>query len=153
MGSGASAQRKAQLKSVLADFYTRAAEDVARSEQREKEANCRTVTLSKTEGEKIGFHVVPTQDYTHMGRAGDDICTEVVMQVVGLDPVGALSQHNQLQPDAALQEGDVVLSVNGVHGDIDAMRAQFAKDSVVFEVEDPSVNPEEVFTSFASTSF
>ena len=57
------------------------------------------------------------------------------MQVVGLDPVGALSQHNQLQPDAALQEGDVVLSVNGVHGDFDAMGAQLAKDSVVFEVE------------------
>ena len=35
MGSGASAQRKAQLKSVLADFYTRAAEDVARSEHTE----------------------------------------------------------------------------------------------------------------------
>ena len=103
--------------------------------QREKEANCRTVILSKTEGEKIGFAVDPIQDYTHMGRAGDDICTEVVMQVVGLDPVGALSQHNQLQPDAALQEGDVVLSVNGVHGDFDAMGAQLAKDSVVFEVE------------------
>ena len=135
MGSGASAQRKAQLKSVLADFYTRAAEDVARSEQREKEANCRTVTLSKTEGEKIGFHLVPTQDYTHMGRAGEDLCTEEVMEVAYVAPGYALSKHNELQPDAAIQKGDVVLSVNGVHGDIDAMRAQFAKDSVVFEVE------------------
>ena len=107
----------------------------APEKQREKAANCRTVTLSKTEGEKFGIRTVRKQDYTHMGRAGDDICTEVVMQVVGLDPVGALSQHNQLQPDAALQEGDVVLSVNGVHGDFDAMGAQLAKDSVVFEVE------------------
>ena len=107
----------------------------ASEKQREKEANCRTVTLSKTEGEKIGFNIVPKQDYTHMGRAGDDLCTEVVMEVVELDPGGALSKHNELQPDAAIQEGDVVLSVNGVHGDIDAMRAQFAKDSVVFEVE------------------
>ena len=135
MGSGASAQRKAQLKSVLADFYTRAAEDVARSEQREKEANCRTVTLSKTEGEKYGFSHVPKQDYTHMGRAGDDLCTEVVGQVAKVLPGGALSKHNELQPDAAIQEGDVILSVNGVHGDFDAMRAELAKDSVVFEVE------------------
>ena len=48
---------------------------------------------------------------------------------------GALLGHAQLQPDAAIQEGDVILSVNGVHGDFDAMFAQFAKDSVVFEVE------------------
>ena len=135
MGSGASAQRKAQLKSVLADFYTRAAEDVARSEQREKEANCRTVTLSKTEGEMIGFSIVPKQDYTYMGRAGDDLCTEEVMEVIEVVPGGALDKHNQLQPDAAMQEGDVILSVNGVHGDFDAMSAQCAEDSVVFEVE------------------
>ena len=135
MGSGASAQRKAQLKSVLADFYTRVAEDVARSEQREKAANCRTVTLSKTEGEKYGLHVAPKQDYAHMGRAGDDIITEDVMEVVKVAPGGALDKHNQLQPDAAMQEGDVVLSVNGVHGDYEAMDAQLAKGSVVFEVE------------------
>ena len=135
MGSGASAQRKAQLKSVLADFYTRAAEDVARSEQREKAANCRTVTLSKTEGEKYGLHVAPKQDYAHMGRAGDDIITEVVMEVVKVDPGGAVSKHNRLQPDAAIQVGDVILSVNGVHGDFYAMLAQLKKNSVVLEVE------------------
>ena len=135
MGSGASAQRKAQLKSVLADFYTRAAEDVARSEQREKEANCRTVTLSKTEGEKYGITMVPKREYAHMSRAGDDIITEDVLEVVKVVPGGALDRHNQLQPDAAMQEGDVILSVNGVHGDFDAMGAQLAKDTVVFEVE------------------
>ena len=103
--------------------------------QQENAANCRMVTLSKTEGENPGIRVVPKEDYTHMGRAGDDLCTEVVMEVVELRPGGALSKHNQLQPDAAIQKGDVVLSVNGVHGDYDAMCAQFAKDSVVFEVE------------------
>ena len=107
----------------------------ASEKQREKAANCRTVTLSKTEGEKIGFDVVPIQDYTHMGRAGDDLCTEVVAQVTEVFPGGALSKHNQLQPDAAIQKGDVILSVNGVHGDFDAMGAQLKKDSVVFEVE------------------
>ena len=135
MGSGASAPREAQINSGLADVYARAAKRVARSEQREKEANCRTVTLSKAEGEKVGIRTVPKQDYTHMGRAGDDLCTEVVMQVVSWAPDGALSKHNQLQPDAAIQEGDVILSVNGVHGDFDAMGAQLAKDTVVFEVE------------------
>ena len=70
-----------------------------------------------------------------MGGAGDDLCTEVVAQVVEVVPGGALSKHNELQPDAAIQEGDVILSVNGVHGDYDAMDAELAKDSVVFEVE------------------
>ena len=93
------------------------------------------MTLSKTEGEDPGIRAVWKQDYTHMGGAGDDLCTEMVVQVVEVVPGGALSKHNQLQPDAAMQEGDVVLSVNGVHGDIDAMRAQLAKDSVIFEVE------------------
>merc|ERR1719331_2443731 len=83
----------------------------------------------------IGLSIVPKQDYTYMGRSGDDLCTEEVMEVVEVDPGGALSKHNQLRPDAAIQEGDVILSVNGVHGDFDAMRAQFPKDSVVFEVE------------------
>ena len=107
----------------------------ASEKQREKEAHCRTVILSKTEGENPGIRAVPKQDYTHMGRAGDDLCTEVVVQVVEVTPGGALDKHNQLQPDAAIQEGDVILSVNGVHGDFDAMCAQFAKDSVVLEVE------------------
>ena len=107
----------------------------ASEKQQENRANCRTVTLSKTEGEKIGFFRGPKRDYAHMSRAGDDITTEVVMEVVEVVPGGALDKHNQLQPDAAMQEGDVVLSVNGVHGDYDAMLAQFAKNSVVFEVE------------------
>ena len=84
----------------------------------------------------FGIRPARKQDYTHMGRAGDDLCTEVVGQVTKVFPGGALSKHNQLQPDAAIQEGDVILSVNGVHGDFDAMDAQLlAKDSVVFEVE------------------
>ena len=107
----------------------------ASEKQQENAANCRMVTLSKTEGEKIGFHRVPKRDYAHMGRAGDDITTEVVMEVTEVDPGEALDKHNQLQPDAAMQEGDVILSVNGVHGDSNAMVAQLAKGSVVLEVE------------------
>ena len=103
--------------------------------QREKEANCRTVTLSKMKGEDPGARVALKEDYTHVGCAGDDLCTEVVWQVVEVYPGYALSKHNQLQPDAAIQEGDVILSVNGVHGDSRAMAAQLAKDCVVFEVE------------------
>ena len=57
------------------------------------------------------------------------------MEVKKVRPGGVLDKHNQLQRDAAIQKGDVFLSVNGVHGDFDAMFAQFAKDSVVFEVE------------------
>ena len=57
------------------------------------------------------------------------------MEVQALRFGGLLDKHNKLQPDAAMHQGDVVLSVNGVHGDFDAMFAQFAKDSVVFEVE------------------
>ena len=83
----------------------------------------------------FGIRPARKQDYTHMGRAGDDLCTEEVMEVVYVGPGYALSKHNELQPDAAIHKGDVVLSVNGVHGDIDAMWAQAAKDSMVFEVE------------------
>ena len=107
----------------------------APEKQREKEANCRTVTLSKTGDEKNGINTDSKQNYIHMGRAGDDIITEVVMEVVEVVPGGALDKHNQLEPDAAIQEGDVILSVNGVHGDFDAMFAQLKKNSVVFEVE------------------
>ena len=67
--------------------------------------------LSKTEGEVFGIRPARKQDYTHMGRAGDDLCTEVVWQVVEVYPGYALSKHNQLQPDAAIQEGDVILTV------------------------------------------
>ena len=107
----------------------------ASEKQQENAANCRMVTLSKIDFEEFKLNAVPKQDYTHMGRAGDDIVTEVVIEVVKVVPGGPLDRHNQLQPDAAMQEGDVVLSVNGVHGDINAMVAQLAKDSVVFEVE------------------
>ena len=55
---------------------------------------------------------------------------------------GLLDKQNQLQRDAAIQKGDLFLSVNGVHGDFDAMFAQFAKDSVVFEVT--KMRPHEV---------
>ena len=89
--------------------------------------------MSKAKGEKVGVGVVAKQDYSHMARGV--LCTEVVMEVKKVRLGGVLDKHNQLQRDGAIQEGDVVLSVNGVHGDFDAMFAQFAKDSVVFEVE------------------
>ena len=89
--------------------------------------------MSKAKGEKMGVTVVEKQDYSHMGRGV--LCTEVVMEVKKVRLGGVLDKHNQLQRDGAIQEGDVVLSVNGVHGDFDAMFAQFAEDSVVFEVE------------------
>ena len=93
--------------------------------QNEKDANCRTITLSKAQGEKIGVTVVAKHIFPD----------RVVMEVQALRLGGVLDKHNKLQPDAAIQEGDVVLSVNGVHGDYNAMTAQFAKDSVVLEVE------------------
>ena len=107
----------------------------ASEKQQENAANCRTVTLSKKEGEKNGISTGSKQDYAHMSRAGDDIITEVVMEVTKVSPGGAVDKHNRLQPDAAIQEGDVILSVNGVHGDYDAMFAQLVKNSVVLEVE------------------
>ena len=93
--------------------------------QNEKDANCRTITLSKAQGEKIGVTVVARPSFPE----------RVVMEVQALRLGGVLDKHNKLQPDAAMHQGDVVMSVNGVHGDFDAMFAQFAKDSVVFEVE------------------
>ena len=95
--------------------------------------------MSKAKGEKVGVGVVAKQDYSHMGRGV--LCTEVVMEVKKVLLGGVLDKHNERfrkvtqRSCGAIQEGDVVLSVNGVHGDFDAMFAQFAKDSVVFEVE------------------
>ena len=82
--------------------------------------------MSKAKGEKMGVTVAP------LYRCGHHMA---VMEVKKVRLGGVLDKHNRLQRDGAIQEGDVVLSVNGVHGDFDAMFAQFAKDSVVFEVE------------------
>ena len=57
------------------------------------------------------------------------------MQVRLLHDGGIMDLHNQSHPDEAVQPSDMIIAVNGVHGDFDAMFAQFAKDSVVFEVE------------------
>ena len=103
------------------------------NEASEQELNFRTITLSKAEGEDIGVTVVAKQDYSHMARGV--LCTGVVMEVKKVRPGGVLDKHNQLQRDGAIQEGDVVLSVNGVHGDFDAMFEEFAEDSIVFEIE------------------
>ena len=67
---------------------------------------------------------------------------EVVMEVKTLHEVGLMAMHNQRNPDAAVEPGDVILSVNGVHGDWNEMLAQFAKDSVVVEVERPLQPPQ-----------
>ena len=57
-------------------------------------------------------------------------------EVIYYDDISGAPLKSELV-DAAIQEDDVILSVNGVHGDFHAMCAQFAEDSVVFEVERP----------------
>ena len=68
--------------------------------------------MSKAKGEKVGVGVVAKQDYSHMARGV--LCTEVVMEVKKVLLGGVLDKHNQLQRHAAIQQGDMILSVNGV---------------------------------------
>ena len=69
------------------------------------------------------------RDHLHEGDLG--------MKVKIIYPGGMLDEHNKRNPGAAVELGDLVVSVNGVRGNWDEMLAEFAKESVVVEVERP----------------
>jgi hypothetical protein len=86
-----------------------------------------TVSLSKRKGEKLGARVSRNDFYG----------TERVMKVQFVREGGLVHKHNKSHPDEAVQIGDVITSVNGVHGDYKAMLAKMAGESVVLELERP----------------
>jgi hypothetical protein len=69
------------------------------------------------------------RDHLHEGDLG--------MKVKIIHPGGMLDEHNKRNPGAAVELGDLIVSVNGVRGNWDEMLAEFAKESVVVEVERP----------------
>ena len=69
------------------------------------------------------------RDHLHEGDLG--------MKVKIIYPGGMLDEHNKRNPGAAVELGDLFVSVNGVRGNWDEMLAEFAKESVVVEVERP----------------
>ena len=52
------------------------------------------------------------------------------MKVKIMHPGGMLDEHNKRNPGAAVELGDLIVSVNGVRGNWDEMLAEFAKESV-----------------------
>ena len=86
--------------------------------------------MSKTQGEEVGVEAVASYPSFDPER--------LVMEVRSVCPGGALDRHNRrrsiTQPATVILEGDLILAVNGVRGDFQAMLAQFAEASVVFVV-------------------
>ena len=54
---------------------------------------------------------------------------DVVMEVQIIQEHGLVAEHNQRNPDEAVALGDLVLSVNRVHGNWDEMISQLAKST------------------------
>lgn len=80
------------------------------------------VTLSKginggERTDRFGFANVPTAD----GRA---------LLINWLDLNGLLGMWNRNHPDKAIREGDIILAVNGVADDVEAMRVQLQLDAI-----------------------
>ncbi|CAE8632844.1 unnamed protein product [Polarella glacialis] len=84
------------------------------------------VALSKDlrgqQPERFGFANVPSVD----GRS---------LQVTWIDPNGLLGGWNRTYPDKIVQEGDLILSVNGLLGDVEAMRNQLQYNSVSMRIQ------------------
>ena len=51
--------------------------------------------------------------------------TEAVVEVMAIHEGGIVAEHNQRNPDTALEIGDMILSVNGVHGDWEEMQVHW----------------------------
>merc|ERR1711968_233972 len=92
-----------------------------------------TITLPKAEGQKIGARMRRIKSYLDTG--------EIVMMVRTIDESGPLAEHNARNADAALELGDMIISVNGVRGDWNTMLAEFGKESMVVEIERPLHKP------------
>lgn len=78
------------------------------------------VVLTKDTGEgrmeRFGFANVPTTD----SRA---------LAITWIDQSGLLAMWNRSKPALAVREGDFIVSVNGISGDIEAMRKQLSFES------------------------
>lgn len=82
---------------------------------------CIEVTLAKDMGgeraDRFGFANVPTQD----ARA---------LQITWIDNSGLLGRWNRMQPDRQVREGDLIIAVNGVSEEVEAMRLQLQYDTI-----------------------
>ncbi|CAJ1405172.1 unnamed protein product [Effrenium voratum] len=67
--------------------------------------------------DRFGFANVPTED----GRS---------LQVTWVDPGGLLARWNTLHPDKSVQEGDLIVAVNNVGENVEAMRVQLQLSAI-----------------------
>lgn len=67
--------------------------------------------------DRFGFANVPVQD----GRS---------LQITWIDPSGLLARWNTLHPNSEVKEGQIIVAVNGVSEDVEAMRLQLQMNSI-----------------------
>jgi len=77
-------------------------------------------------GGRFGFAHVPSQD----GRS---------LLITWVDPTGLLGGWNRSNPGQVVSEGDMIVSVNGFTGDIEAMQGQLQSEaiSIIFQRNNP----------------
>jgi hypothetical protein len=85
--------------------------------------NLTEVKLAKiTASDMFGFQINPAVG----NRAG---------VITYVDPKGALERWNWDNPCQAVREGDIIVCVNGLANDLDAMMSQMKKDAVTLLVQ------------------
>lgn len=80
--------------------------------------------------DRFGFANVPGND----GRS---------LQVTWIDPAGLLARWNSMHPESQVKEGHLIVSVNGISEDVEAMRVQLQMQSIQMSIkEEEALAPE-----------
>lgn len=73
--------------------------------------------------DRFGFANVPGND----GRS---------LQVTWIDPAGLLARWNSMHPESQVKEGHLIVSVNGITEDVEAMRVQLQMQSIQMSIKE-----------------
>ena len=88
------------------------------------------VTLSKEMSmDRFGFANVPAQDHRSL-------------VITWIDPSGLLAKWNTLHPTSEVREGHIIVAVNGVFEDVQAMRLQLEMNSIILSLKAAQAEPE-----------
>lgn len=78
--------------------------------------------------DRFGFANVPGND----GRS---------LQVTWIDPAGLLARWNSMHPESQVKEGHLIVSVNGISEDVEAMRVQLQMQSIQMSIKEEMTEP------------
>jgi hypothetical protein len=98
-----------------------------------------TVELTRESSERYGLRVFEMTEYHNV----------LVLGLKRIDTDGVLETYNKLHPESQVEVHDVLLSVNGVHGDVDRMLAEFDSKTVSIIVERPTESVVEAGTQWS----